>query len=161
MDYIQQAIDKARDERQGKIGQSREERADNESTQKSVDVVSGVPENINYTKTRQVELNEQVLRDNRIVAGSSFDKRAEPYRQLRTQVLQKLRANSWKTLAVTSPNNGAGKTITAVNLAISLSKEVNQTVMLVDLDLRNPNVLNVLGINAEQGLMDHLLKPLL
>ena len=131
MDYIQQAIDKARDERQGKIGQPTQVEATSEhQTVTSAPVlaaVAGVPENINYTKTRQVELNEQVLRQNRIVANSNFDKRAEPYRQLRTQVLQKLRANSWKTLAVTSPNGSAGKTVTAVNLAISLSKEVNQS----------------------------------
>mgnify|MGYP000014664459 CR=1 FL=1 len=156
MDYIQQAIDKARDQRQGKIGQPKQAEASAEQQASVSTAADGVPENINYTKTRQVELNEQVLRKNRIVANAKFDKRAEPYRQLRTQVLQKLRANSWKTLAVTSPNRGAGKTVTAVNLAISLSKEVNQTVMLVDLDLRHPNVLNVLGINAEQGLMDHL-----
>jgi capsular exopolysaccharide synthesis family protein len=159
MDYIQQAIDKARESRHGKIGQQTE-RNNALSTEAAagapVAAPAGVPEHINYTKTRQVELNDNVLRSNRIVAHSNFDKRAEPYRQLRTQVLQKLRANSWKTLAVTSPNSGAGKTVTAVNLAISLSKEVNQTVMLVDLDLRSPSVLKVLGINAEKGLMHHL-----
>ncbi|ARN74081.1 CpsD/CapB family tyrosine-protein kinase [Oceanicoccus sagamiensis] len=156
MDYIQQAIDKARDERQGKIGQEPNENVAPSTAAPAAASMKGVPGEISYTKTRQVTLDEDMLRKNRVVAGFNFDQRAEPYRQLRTQVLQKLRANSWKTLAVTSPNENAGKTLTAVNLAISLSKEVNQTVLLVDLDLRTPSVLNALAIEVDHGLMDHL-----
>ena len=156
MDYIQQAIDKARDERQGNIGQEKVERNSDAVPAKAAAAVPGVPSEISYTRTRQVELNEETLRQNRVIAGFGFDKRAEPYRQLRTQVLQKLRSNSWKTLAITSPNENAGKTLTAVNLAISLSKEVNQTVMLVDLDLRTPNILKTLAIEVDYGLVDHL-----
>lgn len=158
MDYIQQAIDKARDERQGKIGQETNEKTSDEiTTEKSLIAdPKAVPSEINYTKTRQIELKDDVLRNNRVIAGFNFDQRAEPYRQLRTQVLQKLRANNWKTLAITSPNGNAGKTLTAINLAISLSKEVNQTVMLVDLDLRDPSVLSTLEIEVDYGLVDHL-----
>ena len=59
---------------------------------------------------------------------------------LRGQILNKFRQNNWQTLAITSPNSGGGRTLTAMNLAISLSLEVNQTVLLVDLDLRQPGV---------------------
>jgi protein-tyrosine kinase len=163
MDYIQKAIDKARKERQGKIGSTDE----NDSVQQNVPssvaaakpAISGEQSTraeIHYTKTRQVTLDDEALRSKRVIAGFNFDHRAEPYRQLRTQVIQKLRSNNWKTLAVTSPNDGAGKTLTSVNLAISLSKEVNQTVMLVDLDLRTPSVLNTLSVDVEKGLVDHL-----
>jgi capsular exopolysaccharide synthesis family protein len=156
MDYIQQAIDKARDQRQGNIGQERNERDADVIQPKSFEKRKGVPGEINYTKTRQVELNDDLLRQNRVIAGFNFDPRAESYRQLRTQVLQKLRSNNWKTLAITSPNENSGKTLTAVNLAISLSKEVNQTVLLVDLDLRSPGVLQALAIDVDYGLVDHL-----
>ena len=37
-----------------------------------------------------------------------------------------------------------------------MSKEVNQTVLLVDLDLASPSVHRVLGIDPESGLIDHL-----
>lgn len=158
MDYIQQAIDKARDERQGKIGQevnvSTPQPGENKRAGR--DDGKGVPGEINYTRTRQIQLNSEMLRKNRVVSGLQSDLRAEPFRQLRTQVLQKLRSNGWKTLAITSPNENAGKTLTAVNLAISLSREVNQTVMLVDLDLRKPSVLDRLGVAVEKGLVDHL-----
>ena len=54
--------------------------------------------------------------------------------------LQRMRTNGWKTLAVTSPTDGNGKTLTAINLAISLAQDVNQTIVLVDLDLRRPTL---------------------
>ena len=43
-----------------------------------------------------------------------------------------MRAEGWQTLVIISPTTGNGKTLTALNLAISLSQEVNQTVLLVD-----------------------------
>jgi Mrp family chromosome partitioning ATPase len=115
-----------------------------------------IPHRVEYTQTRSVAPSLAHLRNQRIIAGLEHDQRAESYRQLRTQILRKLRENQWRTLAVTSPNNRAGKTLTALNLAISLSLEVNQTVLLVDLDLRHPSILEKLGIDAEYGLMDYL-----
>ncbi|HSB95419.1 MAG TPA: CpsD/CapB family tyrosine-protein kinase [Spongiibacteraceae bacterium] len=70
--------------------------------------------------------------------------------------MRKLRENNWRTLAITSPNSQAGKSLTALNLAISISLEVNQTVMLVDLDLRRSSLLQKLGLEAEFGLIDIL-----
>ena len=104
-----------------------------------------------------MELNEAELKDRRIVAGFAHDKRSEPYRQLRGQILNKFRENNWQTLAITSPNSGGGRTLTAMNLAISLSLEVNQTVLLVDLDLRHPGVAECLGVgDVEYGIVDYV-----
>jgi Mrp family chromosome partitioning ATPase len=44
----------------------------------------------------------------------------------------------------------------ASNLAVSLSLEVNHTVLLVDLDLRNPSIHNYFGFKPKHGLVDHL-----
>lgn len=161
MDYIQKAIDKARSERQGNAGRPNEAQAGAEGAAAQTNNAlspadSGVLDSISYTKTRQLHIDDDVLRDNCIIANFQFDKRAEVFRQLRTQVLQKLRANNWKTLAITSPREGAGKSVTALNLAISISREVNQTVLLVDLDLRNPSILKLLEVEADQGLVDHI-----
>lgn len=159
MDYIQQAIDKARQERQGRIGRDIEERTQTPGA----DIASiaprdqaAAPTSIQYTQTRRVEVPKSELADRRLFAAMAHDRRAEPYRQLRTQVLKKMRANGWQTIAVTSPNPNAGKTLTAVNLAISLSQEVNQTVLLVDLDLRNPSIAGTLGIDPGRGIIAHL-----
>lgn len=148
MDYIQQAIDKARAQRQ--VGDTTGAPA------ARTEPIPSSPARIAYTQTRTVTPSPVHLAQQRVIAGFTDDKRAESYRQLRTQVLHKLRENNWRTLAVTSPNPGAGKTLTALNLAISLSLEVNQTVLLVDLDLRHSSVLEKLGIDAEFGLVDYL-----
>ncbi|MBK8970373.1 MAG: CpsD/CapB family tyrosine-protein kinase [Hahellaceae bacterium] len=99
-------------------------------------------------------LDEAVLEKNRVIAGLLHDERAEVYRQLRSQILPQMKANGWRTLAVTSPGENAGKTLTAVNLAISIAQEVNQTVLLVDLDLRSPSVHTTLGLAVEKGVAD-------
>ena len=74
------------------------------------------------------------------------------YRMLRTQVLQRARTHGLTTLGVVSAVNGEGKTLTAVNLALSLAAEPNQTVLLLDLDLRRPAVARTLGLAVERGL---------
>ena len=186
MERIQEAIEKARRERQGNIGaaapaadeQSDADRlhrisadstgeqstsaassssvAASDSTTAGRDNKSTSSIRINYSQTRTVELNEAELKDRRIVAGFAHDKRSEPYRQLRGQILNKFRENNWQTLAITSPNSGGGRTLTAMNLAISLSLEVNQTVLLVDLDLRHPGVAECLGVgDVEYGIVDY------
>jgi protein-tyrosine kinase len=71
---------------------------------------------------------------------------------LRTQVLQRARANGLHTIGIASATNGEGKTLTAVNLALSLAAEPNQRVLLIDLDLRRPSVASVLGLAVERGL---------
>ena len=81
---------------------------------------------------------------------------ADAYKVLRTHVLQRMRTNGWKTLAITSPGEGNGKTLTAINLAISLAREVNQTILLVDLDLRRPSLGRYFVEGTTRGLSDYL-----
>ena len=63
---------------------------------------------------------------------------------------------------ITSTKPGEGKTLTAVNLALTFSKEYNQTVLLVDCDLRKQSIHKVLGVETGTGLIDYLMdvKPL-
>jgi Mrp family chromosome partitioning ATPase len=67
-----------------------------------------------------------------------------------------MKTKGWRALAVTSPGPGEGKTLTAVNLALSLARDVNQTVLLVDLDLRHPRVHRAFGFEPTVGIIDHL-----
>jgi non-specific protein-tyrosine kinase len=59
---------------------------------------------------------------------------------------------------ITSPRPAEGKTLTAINLALTFSKVYNQTVLLVDCDLRHQNVHKLLGFQSDSGLMNYLLK---
>jgi Mrp family chromosome partitioning ATPase len=103
-------------------------------------------------------LDPQILETNRITGLQKPDVGGAAYKMLRTRVLQRMRSHGWRKLAITSPRARAGKTLTAINTAISLAQEPNQQVVLVDLDLRNPSIHSSLGLEAELGLSDHLLR---
>lgn len=112
---------------------------------------------ISYTRTKVLETPREFLKSRRVVAGFDPGDYVDAYKVLRTRALQKLRENNWSTLAVTSPNGNEGKTVTAINLAISLAWEVNHTVLLVDANLRKPSVHEYFGFTSQLGLSDYLL----
>ncbi|RIX45467.1 MAG: tyrosine-protein kinase family protein [Rhodocyclales bacterium GT-UBC] len=59
-------------------------------------------------------------------------------------------------IMITSALPGEGKSFTAINVAISIAMELDNTVMLVDADVARPSVLNMLGLPPAQGLLDVL-----
>jgi hypothetical protein len=85
---------------------------------------------------------------------------ANPYRRefdlLRTQVLQKMQDRGWRTIAITSPSVQSGKTVVAVNLALSIAQHPSRTALLVDFDLRRPQVAASLGLPQGDSLNDVL-----
>jgi capsular exopolysaccharide synthesis family protein len=78
------------------------------------------------------------------------------YKMLRTRVLQRMRSNDWHTLIVTGAGPGEGKTLTACNLAVSISNDVNQSVILVDLDLQRPTLAKYFGLDVRASVGDYL-----
>ena len=92
------------------------------------------------------ELNRKSLQAKRIVAYDGADRRSRPYDMLRTQVLQTMDANRWKVLAVTSPTPKCGKTVTAINLAFSITRQPDRSVVLLDLDLQWPRISGYFGL---------------
>ncbi|MBL8225050.1 MAG: CpsD/CapB family tyrosine-protein kinase [Chromatiales bacterium] len=111
---------------------------------------------LRYRLTKVVDVPQETLLASRLIAAVPGHKNREAYRMLRTRVLQTLRNNGWNSVAVTGPASGCGKTLTAINLAISLAAEVSSTVLLVDLDLRSPSVHRYFSYEPEQGLSDYL-----
>lgn len=81
----------------------------------------------------------------------------ENYRVLRTQILQRTCGEGGKTLMITSAHPGEGKTLTAINLALTFAREFQQTVLLVDCDLRGQSIHEVLGFPSDRGLANYLL----
>ena len=71
---------------------------------------------------------------------------------LRTPVLQEMDAQNWQFLAVTAPTSGCGTTLTAINLALSIARNVERMVLLVDLNLQRPQVAQRLGLENGSGL---------
>lgn len=112
---------------------------------------------IQYTRTRRVEPDRALLRERRLVAHLGNDAAGNLFRVLRAQVLQKLRRNGLKTLAVIGPTAGVGKSMVAANLSLAMSRETNQTVLLADLDLRRPRVGWYFGLDEDEpGIADFL-----
>jgi len=103
----------------------------------------------------RVLLQEDVLRKNKVLFGDQMEAATMAYNMLRTQVYKKMTSNGWTTLAVTSSNKGEGKSLTALNLALSLSRSVQQSVILVDLDLRRPSLHKKLNISPAYGTSDY------
>ena len=114
-----------------------------------------VHRHIKYTRTRVVEIAPQVLERHRVTSVTNHGS-DDAFRLLRTEVLMLMRKNGWQTLAVTSPNKGAGKSTVSLNLAIGFSMEVDYTALLVDADLRDPDLRHMLELPPGPGLVDYL-----
>jgi exopolysaccharide/PEP-CTERM locus tyrosine autokinase len=82
---------------------------------------------------------------------------AEEYRKLKSVLVSLTKQDTFRnTLLVTSSLSGEGKSVTAVNLAISLAQEFDHTVLLVDADLRKPSLHGFFGLEPKTGLSDCL-----
>lgn len=82
---------------------------------------------------------------------------AEEYRKLKEAVIKESRKDGFNNVVlITSPNPKEGKSVTALNLAISLAQELDYTVLLVDADLRAPSCHRYLGLDPKVGLSDCL-----
>ena len=97
-------------------------------------------------------LDREALHERRVILPDDDGPPAHAYRMLRAQLLRQVRASKHKVIGVISAADGEGKTLTAVNLALSLSAEPNQNVLLLDLDLRKPGVAELLWLGSERGI---------
>lgn len=81
----------------------------------------------------------------------------EQYKILRTNI-QTLRAtNGMKTFIMTSAINSEGKTVTSINLAITMAQDLNnKSILLIDADMRKGAVAKYMGINRSPGLSEVL-----
>jgi protein-tyrosine kinase len=107
-------------------------------------------------RDQEVALDPVWLESRRIVAQSSADLRSRSFDMLRTQVLQAMDLKGWKLLAITSPTAGCGKTLTAINLALSIARQPERSVLLVDMDLQKPQMAKSLGLKCHEGTLSVL-----
>lgn len=145
MERIKKALEKARQERQVTQG-----------SQPPAGAKTPASGRVEYTQTTKVDVDEATLRKNRIIHGLEHGPFTDAYNLLRTQVLQRFKENNWNVLAVTSPGAREGSTLTAINLAVSIAREVDYTVLLVDANLKHPWMLEHLGLNHRKGLSEYL-----
>lgn len=111
---------------------------------------------IQYKQTSVVNLDPRHLEAHRIISFTKTDARTVSFDRLRTQALYQMAEHGWRTLAITSPGVGCGKTTVAINLAMSIAHQTEHTVLLCDLDLRNPRMAEYLGLPPGPSLVDYL-----
>ncbi|WP_298676837.1 CpsD/CapB family tyrosine-protein kinase [uncultured Lentibacter sp.] len=97
------------------------------------------------------------LERNLVITASRNEPAHGAFDVLRTRLVQTLLEHNWKRVAITSPTRNCGKTFTAVNLAISLSRYEASRTVLLDLDMRNPSVAGVIG-DTRPGKMGDFLR---
>ena len=77
------------------------------------------------------------------------------FRILRTRALEAMKARGGQVLGVTSPAPGAGKTVTAIHLALACARRAEQGVVLADFDLRRPAVAQYLDATGFRPSVDY------
>jgi len=118
---------------------------------------------VNYSETRIQKVDPIFLKKSRVI--SFFHEKGKPdqIKSMRTQILSKLKEIGGNSLLVTSANPREGKTFASINLGVSISQELDRTVLLVDADLTDPLkkhydfARDFFGVDINKGLADYLL----
>jgi Mrp family chromosome partitioning ATPase len=90
-------------------------------------------------------VNPPALSANLVITATRDDPAHAAFDVLRTRLLGALRENGWSRVGITSPRAGCGKTFSAANLAITLSRYESLRVVLLDMDLRRPSLHRIFG----------------
>lgn len=160
MSIIEQAIEKGRAAQQQRPKVRRSSDADAARTAARREQAAAM-DPASRILALSVSVDPRLCRDNRVLLGDTADHDAAAtaaYRILRTRLLHRARTERWTTIAVTSACANDGKTLTAINLALSMAREKSREIVLLDLDMRNPSVCRVLGVHPPYDLGMHLEK---
>lgn len=159
MEKIQSAIAKARAERQGLPPSPASAAGKAQGTPRPV---AGSPRHVAAAGTSEdsvqaawkalpvLKYNAKSMKRSRIVTleggknGTAID-------MMRTRVLQQMRDNGWRRLAITSPTAACGKSTVAMNLAFSLQRQPDLRTLLLELDLRRPALAKMMGLSSESS----------
>jgi Mrp family chromosome partitioning ATPase len=101
-------------------------------------------------------VDSEAMERNGVLLHVTDNSAQRSYRILRTRLQQRMQAQNWHSVAITSCGVGDGKTLTSINLALALARDVNTWVYLVDLDLQRPQLASYLGLQFDKSLNDYL-----
>ena len=113
-----------------------------------------------HTPPPAVAAPQLIMPDNPFLINSNdpYSPVGEEFRKLKAALLKLAVGKTFQnTMLVTSAVPNEGKSLTALNLAISLAQEYDHTVLLIDADFRRPTIHRYLGIDVMQGFADCLL----
>jgi len=117
------------------------------------------PPPVQFEPLATVQLSEEACARHRILVSDDqqreFPQADAAYRLIRSKVRQRLQRGGWSTFAVSSPRQNDGKTVTTLNLAMSIAREKQRPVYVLDLDMRNPSVGRYLGLDKCRSITDY------
>jgi capsular exopolysaccharide synthesis family protein len=151
MDRLNKAMERMKREEPAQIGAARP----GPNTKRLLSIVGQVDDPM-AGKLPRAKLNPAVMYRNHVITSKIDPVVQTAYKMLRTRILQRMRSNMWQTIAITSAAQGDGKSVSSINLALSLAGDVNHNVCLVDLDLRHSSIANYLGLKPKVGISDCL-----
>jgi Mrp family chromosome partitioning ATPase len=101
-----------------------------------------------WAALEEITLDAAHLERGRVVSYRKSDPAHAVFDVLRTRLLKVFKDNGWSRLAVTSPTKGCGKTFVAANLALSLARQTECQTVLIDMDLKVPDLAGTLGLTT-------------
>ncbi len=107
----------------------------------------------NKAQTESTKAKKNKKDEKNVLSEKSKFAIVEAYKSARTNIMFSLSASDKKAFCITSYAKGDGKSTVAANLAISFSK-MGKKVLLIDCDLRRPNVHNILKLENRAGFSD-------
>lgn len=102
----------------------------------------------NWARLDTVAVDPVRLDDGLIITAARRDPAHGAFDVLRTRMVQAMAERGWRRVGITSPSKGCGKSFTALNLAVTLSRYAGHHTVLLDLDLRLPSLAHTLGVPA-------------
>jgi protein-tyrosine kinase len=109
--------------------------------------------------TKHFSVDLKALRDAGYLPEEGLERRfADHFRQIKRPLIEKALADGgdMRLIMVSSALPGDGKSFTSINLAFSIARERDISVLLVDADTPRARVSEVLGLRGEPGLLDAL-----
>jgi len=109
--------------------------------------------------SRRIAIDMERLRRDGYVPQEGLERRfADQYRQIKRPLIEKALTGKaeMRLILITSALPGDGKTFTGLNLALSIARERDVSVLLVDADSARAHVSEVLDVRAQPGLLDAL-----
>jgi exopolysaccharide/PEP-CTERM locus tyrosine autokinase len=117
-----------------------------------------VPSSRDYNLKR-IALNSKALRETGYLPQEGLERRfSDHYRHIKRPLIDKALSGSaeMRLIMISSALPGDGKTFTSLNLALSMARERDVSVLLVDADAPKARISEVLGLRADRGLLDAL-----
>jgi protein-tyrosine kinase len=117
---------------------------------------------IQYKQTKIYNLDQELLRSNKLFSLFKNNRMTDHFDIAKGQLLKKLDRIKGNCIIVTSAHPGEGKTFTSINLGISIAREHDRSVLIIDTDLRNPwckhrdFAKDFFSITPDKGLVDYL-----